>query len=89
MAPNKQNEMLNRMLEPVANVLTRDVAQRIADLRADAVSEQRMQELGERCNEGTLQVDERIEYEAYVAAANMIAILQAKSRHLLLNGHRS
>ncbi len=34
----------------------------------------------EKCNEGTLSADERAEYEACVMAANIVAILHAKTR---------
>ena len=36
-----------------------------------------------KCNEGELTPAERYEYERYVTAGNLIAILQAKARLLL------
>ena len=38
------------------------------------------EELAAKCNEGSLTPAERDEYEAYVQAGEMIAILQAKAR---------
>jgi hypothetical protein len=47
---------------------------------------QRIAELAEKCNEGALSAAEQQEYETYVHAGNLVAILQAKAR-LLLNGN--
>jgi hypothetical protein len=40
----------------------------------------RIDNLAERCNEGSLTPAERDEYETYVRFGNFIAILQAKAR---------
>jgi hypothetical protein len=55
------------------------------ELRADPVVTERIAELAEKCNQGALSAAERQEYETYVHAGNMVAILQAKAR-LLLKG---
>lgn len=65
------------------SLLTVDLAERIVDLRADEALQSRLDELGDKCNEGLLTPDEREEYDTYVAAINYISILQAKARGLL------
>lgn len=75
--------VLDRIMDPVARALTPAVARRIADLRADPEVQARIDGLAEKANEGRLSAAERAEYEAYVAAIDLIAILQSKARALL------
>jgi hypothetical protein len=72
--------LLDRLLDPVGRCLSRRAARELAGLRADDETQDLIRELAEKCNEGTLSVEERAEYEAYVMAANVVAILQAKAR---------
>jgi hypothetical protein len=74
------------MLEPVGRCLTPGVARKLVGLRADPEVQARVEELADKCNEGQLSPDERAEYETYVTAVNVIAILQAKARTLLARG---
>ena len=79
---------LDRMLESVSDCLTPEVASRLVRLRADPQLQARIDELADRCTEGALTEEERAEYETYVRAGNLIAILQAKARKLLATpGH--
>ena len=71
---------LDRILDPVRDCLTPEVARRIAGLRADADTQAKLDRLAEKNAEGTITPDERAEYEALVAAVNLIAVLQAKAR---------
>jgi hypothetical protein len=74
---------LNRLLDPVSRCFTNEGARELVNLRADAETQARVQELAEKCNEGTLSPKERSEYEAFVMAADIVAILQAKARSRL------
>lgn len=76
-------DMLDRMLDPVGVALTPDAARRLVAIKADPEMQQRVDDLAERCNEGTASTDERSEYEALVAAATVVGVLQAKARRLL------
>jgi hypothetical protein len=75
----------DRLLDPVARCFTPEVAQRIADLRADAPTQARIDELAAKSREGLLTEPERREYGAYVEAIDLIGILQAKARAILAN----
>ena len=70
---------LDRLLAPLADCLTPEVAARVADLRTDDATQQRIDYLADRANEGLLSDDERDEYAAYVHAIDVIAVLQAKA----------
>ena len=47
----------------------------------------RIEELADKCTEGSLTPEERDEYEAMIRVGNFVAILQAKARRLLAEGH--
>ena len=74
---------LERLLEPVGKCLTVKGAQTLVNLRADANAQARIEYLANRCTEGELTPEERSEYDAYVSANNLIAILQAQARAAL------
>jgi len=76
-------QILDRLLDPIGQALSPDVARRLVDLRADPIAQARVECLGDRANKGLLSPEEREEYESLVAASNVIAILQAKARALL------
>ena len=75
--------LLDRMLDAVGRALTPESARRLLDIRADGEAQRRIDDLAERSSEGSLTLEEQGEYEALVAAANLIAILQAKARAAL------
>jgi hypothetical protein len=74
---------LARILDPAGRCLTPEVARALVGLRADAETQARIEELAERCTEGTLTVAEREEYETYVSAIDFLTVLQAKARAVL------
>ena len=76
---------LDRLLEPFANCLTLDVAEKIANLRADDEVQGRIDYLADRANDGLLAAEERDEYEGYLHAIDVITVLQAKARSLIRN----
>ena len=73
----------DRLLDPVRDCLTPEVAARIAALRADAAAQARLDDLADRNRDGTIGPDELAEYDALVRAAGLIAVLQAKARTVL------
>jgi hypothetical protein len=75
--------VLDRFLDPVASLLTPDVAERLVGFRADPETQARLDELAEKANEGTLTASERHEYEKYIAAIDFVTVLQAKARSVL------
>lgn len=75
--------VLDRFLDPLTRCLTAPVAKAIVALRADPVIQARIDELAEKCTEGRLSDVEEQEYEAYVDAIDLVAILQDKAREAL------
>ena len=74
---------LERLLKPVSKCLNVEAARKLVRLKADAKTQARVDELAQKCNEGELTPEESSEYERYVTAGTMIAILQAQARLLL------
>jgi hypothetical protein len=80
MAVNNAKASIDRLLEPLSNCIRGEGEQALLSLRADPGLQARIDNLAERCNEGSLTPAERDEYETYVRFGNFIAILQAKAR---------
>jgi hypothetical protein len=74
---------LAKILDPVAACFTPEVAQRIVALRVDPEVQARITLLAEKCNEGTLAPEEMAEYEAYIHAMDVVAVLQKQAGALL------
>lgn len=81
--------VLDRLLEPLTECFTPEVASRVASLRADPETQQRLDELAAKANEGDLTDDESDEYRDYVEAIDVIGILQAKARVAIRKGDRA
>ena len=80
---------LAKILDPVAQCFTPEVAKRVAELRADPAVQARIEELAEKCNEGTIAPEEMAEYDAYIQAMGVVAVLQKKARTLIVPPHAS
>jgi len=72
--------VMDRVLEPLNRNLTAEAARVLAALRLDEAAQARMEELAAKNTEGRLTPDERTEYESWVSACDLVAILQAKAR---------
>lgn len=75
--------VLDRLLDPVSECWTIEVAERIASLRVTPEVQARLGELAEKSSDGQLDREERSEYDACVRAINFIGLLQSKARALL------
>ena len=76
-------QILDQFLNPIRDILTPEVAQAIADLRAAPATQELIEDLAHRHHEGQLGPEELAEYEALVSGANLVAVLQAKARSVL------
>ncbi len=74
---------LDRFLEPLADCLSPEVAVKVANFRADDVTQTRIDYLADRANDDLLTDDEREEYSGYLHAIDVITVLQAKARSQL------
>jgi hypothetical protein len=63
--------------------MTREVATQILELKVDDDLKRRLEVFGEKANKGTLSPEERQEFEEYIEANDIPAIIQAKARRVL------
>jgi hypothetical protein len=83
MKNNGNGDLLKRILEPVSSSLNEEAARKLLHIKVDRETQARVAELADKCNEGDLTPKERREYEMYVMAGRVVAILKAKARILL------
>jgi hypothetical protein len=74
------SSVLDAFLEPLSQCLDEESARRIAEFRIGPAVQARVDVLAERANEGTLTEEERDEYDSFIDAADLIAILQLKAQ---------
>jgi len=76
---------LEQMITGVSECLTAESAKRLVKLRADAKLQKHIDDLADKCTEGTLTPEERAEYGAIVSFDTFIAMLKSKARQRLAN----
>jgi hypothetical protein len=74
---------LDRILDPVVDCFTPQIARRLADLRADPQTQDRLDTLAVKANQGQLTPEEDAEYKQAIDAIDLLAVLQAKARTYL------
>lgn len=83
---NELHDAFHRGTAPIFALLTPDQTRRLAKLQADARLADRVAILAEKANEGELSDVERAEYEGYIEANNLLAVLQEEARFYLTEG---
>jgi hypothetical protein len=73
-----------RLLSPLAASFDEVALHSLVQYRADQQAQDRIDELAEKCNDGTLTAPEEREYESLVQTATLLAILQAEAKKILL-----
>ena len=74
---------LDGLLDPLSRCFDAESARRLVEFRVDPPVQERIDTLAEQASEGTLNSDERAEYEALINAADIISILKLKARRHL------
>jgi len=76
-------QAFHRGTAPIFAILSTDQVRQMAHLPVESSLADRVEELAGKSNEGRLTPDERAEYEAYIEANNLMAILQAEAKFRL------
>ena len=71
------------ILDPVAECLTPDVAQRILAVRLAPQVQLRIDQLADKAGEGDLTAEERVEYENLIEKADILGIVKSLARQVL------
>lgn len=80
------SQAFHRGTAPIFALLTPEQTRRLAEFEGDPDLESRLAELAEKADDGDLTPAEREEYEAYIEANNLLAVLQAEARFRLGQG---
>jgi len=88
MAIETDTNALARLLRPLSNGLTTELASALIGLQADEPTQARYDELAERSNQGQLTPEERVELDSLVRANTLLGILKAEAQ-LLLSGQKA
>lgn len=80
MNTSSNTAVLDELIEPVARCFTPEVARRILSLRASEELQTKLDDLADKCSEGSLTAEEHQLYESYVRGMNFIGVLQASAR---------
>jgi len=78
--PGKSSEAFHRGTAPIFALLTPEQTRRLAELEGDESLVERVAELVDKANEDELTAAERAEYEAYIEADNLLAILRSEAQ---------
>ncbi len=78
-----ETPVLEQLLDPVSQSLNQEAAEKLVRLKVNARTQAHIDKLARKCNEGRLTEAERSEYESWVVAIDLVAILQAKARAIL------
>jgi len=74
---------LDRLLDPLTEAFTPEVASVLLGLRADSELEAYIGVHRQKANDGTLTPGDDAEYKDFVEAVDLISIMQAKARRFL------
>ena len=72
--------ILDEILDPLTECLTPDVARRIVTLSINPRTQAQIDQLAAKANEGQLSEAERAQYEEFIEAVDLLAIIKAKAR---------
>jgi len=84
---SESHQAFHRGTAPIFSLLTTEQIRQIAELQGDATLTSRLGELAEKANESELSAGDRAEYEGYIEANNLLAVMQAEARFRL--SHRA
>jgi hypothetical protein len=75
--------LLDRLVEPLGECLTPELARKVFAFKADPVLQSRINDLSDRHSRGLLSSEEADELGKYVSYGTFVAILKSKARQLL------
>jgi len=76
------SKTLDLLLDPIADCLTPEVADRIGHLKLSPAIRRRLADYSDRSGAGTLGQSEQAEYRELVELIDLIGIVQAKARRV-------
>lgn len=79
---SQSQTLIAELAERLGNNLSDTSAQALLELKVEQPSAERLRELAEKANEGSLSREEFAQYETYAQLRGLVALLQSKARLL-------
>ena len=89
MPTGKETSALERLLRPLSQNFTLELARALVGIQADAETQARYDELAGRRTEGQLSPDEQAELESIVRANTLLGVLKAEASAFLAHAKPS
>ena len=80
LSPNSEAAIWARLMQAQKDELTPEAAQFLLAIDFGESDQQRMIQLAERSEAGTLTAEEQIEFDGYLHVGNLLAVIQSKAR---------
>jgi hypothetical protein len=81
--PNHEAHIWARLMQAQKEDPSQDVARYLLSIGFEERDRERMQQLGDRSELGTLTDEERAEFDGYLHVGNLLAVIQSKARAAL------
>ena len=81
--------ILSRVIQPDSGDWPQAAAEAILRIGFNETDRERMQQLADRSESGTLTDEERTEFDSYLHIGNLIAVMQSKARLVLRRNTRN
>jgi len=81
--PTSEAEIWARLLRAIKRPLSAETAEYLLSVTFQASDQERMEELAERSQDGTLTDQEGAEFDCYLHIANFLAVMHSKARSAL------
>lgn len=80
LSSNSEADIWARLMQASQNLLSADAAEFLLAVDFDLKDQQRMLQLAERSEAGSLTDDERTEFDGYLHVGNLLAVMRSKAR---------
>ena len=80
LSPKSEAAIWARLMQTQRSELSLEAAEFLVTMDFDEADRNRMQELAERSQAGTLTADEQSEFDGYLHVGNLLAVMQSKAR---------
>jgi hypothetical protein len=83
LTPNSEAAIWARLMQAHKSQLSAEAAEYLLAVDFDKSDQQRMLQLAERSEAGTLTDEERAEFDGYLHVGNLLAVMRSKARLVL------
>lgn len=83
LSPNREAAIWSRLMQSQGHDLSPEAAEYLLSIRFGDDDRDRMHQLAERSESGTLTDEERAEFDSYLRVGNLLAVMQSRARAVL------